>query len=38
MMDEYRNAILQLLNSAKEQLSEEKYKELIEFVRMCAKE
>ncbi len=33
MMDEYRNVILQLLNSAKEQLSEEEYKELMIFVR-----
>lgn len=37
-MDEYRNTLIQLFNSAKEQLSEEEYKELIDFVRNVVKE
>lgn len=37
-MDEYRNTLIQIFDSAKEQLSEEEYKELIDFVRKVVKE
>jgi hypothetical protein len=37
-MEEYKNATLQILNSAKEQLSEEEYRQLLEFVRNIVKE
>lgn len=37
-MDEYRNTIIQLFESAKVQLTEQEYAELIEFVRKSVKD
>lgn len=37
-MDEYKNAILLLLNSAKKQLTEEEYEQLKAFVREVVKD
>lgn len=36
-MDEYKNALILLLNRAKEQLTENEYTKLLEFVRKIVK-